>query len=105
MFEFKTERQRETEKMELVMKGLFVVGLGTAVAMIMLKDGAPKNPDGPFEVVSVGTNKTIVKQDGKEYTISTKDIPAAAKQKLIEANPKLKSFLENGPITIVNTNK
>ncbi len=66
-----------------------------------IKELQPPHPEAPFEFVSANASTVILKQDGKEYKISSTYLPQDIKERIAKAYPEFASFMKGGPINIV----
>lgn len=90
---------RERREKELPYK-LGIVGF-TLYAFLKTNESVPPHPEGPFELESADSEKIVLKQEGKSYTVLPKYLSPSEKADLVKKNPHLSPFLTNGPIHIV----
>ncbi len=100
------ENREDLDLTELIVENKLPIQVGivgvSLIAALETQNSFLKTED-PFEVVSADKDKIILRQSGNDYTLRMEQLSAETKAKIIKENPKLASFLGNGPIKILNT--
>jgi len=104
IFERLTEKARIVDAVTapIIITGLALVGLSNHFE----KDNTPDfGPNAPAIKMTNSGGKLILEQNGKSYSLELSKLKPEQIEKLAKLNPEFESFLNNGPINVIDVNK